>query len=184
MNKGNCYDCKSFELTDACKAKGICKIFDTKKYVGDPGCGLFAKKPIDWNDDNVKAKFLDKKDMLNYLPSGESPIEQTINKVIKEVKEDEEKFIIDTIYPFVKTQMEISKNDVRDCLIRHYRKGKWLRQTQENGDDYFKAWDVSGVCTFAVNYRCSICGFIHTCIEDHGKYAFCPSCGTDMREGE
>lgn len=176
MNKGNCYNCERFELTDACKAEGICKVFEVKRNVNDPGCGLFEKKPIDWNNDNVKAKF-DRKDLL------ESPIEQTVNKVIKEVNEDEEKFIIDTIYPFVKTQMEISKNDVRDCLIRHYRKGKWLRQTQENGDDYFKAWDVAGVCTFAVNYRCNLCGFVHTCIEDEGKYAFCPSCGTDMREG-
>lgn len=42
-------------------------------------------------------------------------------------------------------------------------------------------WDIHGVKTWGVAYRCSKCGFIHTVIEDFGIYKYCPICGSDMR---
>lgn len=38
-------------------------------------------------------------------------------------------------------------------------------------------FDIAGVESWAVRYRCPRCGFTHTFIQDHGHYVFCPSCG-------
>ena len=62
-------------------------------------------------------------------------------------------------------------------------KGRWKPLIQENGDDYYEAYDIKGIHTFAIDYQCQ-CGFIHSCIENNGIYEFCPRCGADMRESE
>lgn len=59
--------------------------------------------------------------------------------------------------------------------------GKWIAQQEVNGDDYFKAYDISGVMTYAARYICDKCGFIQICIEDHGQYNYCPNCGCRMK---
>ena len=60
--------------------------------------------------------------------------------------------------------------------VRENVKGEW---------EYFNvngaAYDIEGTKTWAVQYRCSKCGFIHNFIENHGKYNYCPNCGADMR---
>lgn len=38
-------------------------------------------------------------------------------------------------------------------------------------------YDLAGVESWGERYRCPKCGFVHTCIQDHGHYVFCPSCG-------
>lgn len=91
-------------------------------------------------------------------------------------------------------------NDIRDCIsvegycaiIERLKKlppvtpqqkyGKWIAQQEVNGDDYFKAYDISGVMTYAAKYKCDKCGFIQICIEDHGQYNYCPKCGRRMVE--
>lgn len=45
-------------------------------------------------------------------------------------------------------------------------------------------FSLFGTKTWAVAYRCSECGFIHTVIEDFGHYAFCPNCGARMERIE
>ena len=45
-------------------------------------------------------------------------------------------------------------------------------------------YDLLGVKTWAVAYKCSGCGFIHTVIEDFGHYAYCPRCGSKMEGSE
>lgn len=57
------------------------------------------------------------------------------------------------------------------------KRGHWIEQ----GDEYIEVHDISGKHTYAAEYKCNICGFIHTCIEDVGLYNFCPECGADMR---
>ena len=42
-------------------------------------------------------------------------------------------------------------------------------------------WDIHGVKTWGVAYRCSECGFIRMVIEDFGIYKYCPECGADMK---
>lgn len=55
------------------------------------------------------------------------------------------------------------------------KRGKWV--LIERREPQF---DLCGTKTWAVAYRCSECGFIHTVIEDFGHYAFCPNCGAKM----
>ena len=84
--------------------------------------------------------------------------------------------------PYVMAALFIQDNKDEFPSVTPIRpKEKWLLQQEENGDDYFEAWDISGVHTYAARYKCSKCGFIHNCIEDHGHYHFCPNCGEDMR---
>ena len=53
-------------------------------------------------------------------------------------------------------------------------KGKWKLYKSK-----VDCYDIAGVKTWANTYRCE-CGFIHTVIEDFGKYDFCPNCGLEM----
>jgi len=46
------------------------------------------------------------------------------------------------------------------------------------------AYDMCGYKSWATKYMCNHCGFIHTAIENHGVYSYCPNCGADMREVE
>jgi predicted RNA-binding Zn-ribbon protein involved in translation (DUF1610 family) len=41
-------------------------------------------------------------------------------------------------------------------------------------------YDWYGAKTWAIRYRCNNCGFIHTVIEDFGRYPYCPQCGSEM----
>lgn len=59
------------------------------------------------------------------------------------------------------------------------RNGKWIFYERRE-----QVYDLMGTNTWANAYRCSECGFIHTVIEDFGRYVFCPSCGADMRGEE
>lgn len=67
-----------------------------------------------------------------------------------------------------------------DDAISTEKTGQWIHIFMENGDDYFEAWDITGVHTFAAQYRCDKCGFVHTVIEDLGRYSYCPNCGAKM----
>lgn len=57
------------------------------------------------------------------------------------------------------------------------RRGEWKRMKNCH------AFDVEGVETWGVKYKCSECGFVHTFIEDHMCYGWCPNCGAKM-DGE
>lgn len=59
------------------------------------------------------------------------------------------------------------------------RRGRW-----EHYEHREPQYDIEGYKTWAEAYKCSNCGFIHTVIEDFGHYAFCPRCGSDMREAK
>ena len=56
--------------------------------------------------------------------------------------------------------------------VRH---GKWVFMERREPQ-----YDITGVKTWGVAYRCSNCGFVHSVIEDFGHYAFCPNCGAKM----
>lgn len=45
-------------------------------------------------------------------------------------------------------------------------------------------YDIGGVKTWAMVYRCSECNFLHSVIEDFWHYAYCPSCGAQMEVKE
>lgn len=69
--------------------------------------------------------------------------------------------------------------ELKDCYEPkqpEHKRGEW---------DFFKdiapVWDIEGETTWARTYKCSECGFVHTVIEDFGRYVFCPNCGADMR---
>lgn len=57
------------------------------------------------------------------------------------------------------------------------KRGKW-----EFYEDRAPVWDIAGEKTWARAYKCSECGFVHSVIEDFGRYGFCPNCVADMRE--
>ena len=63
--------------------------------------------------------------------------------------------------------------------VKPQKVGRW---------DFFERrepqYDLVGVKTWAVAYKCSECGFIHTVIEDFGHYAYCPNCGAKMERGD
>ena len=67
-----------------------------------------------------------------------------------------------------------------EALEQEPKTGHWIEQ----GDEYIEVYDISGKHTYAAEYKCNICGFIHTCIEDVGLYNFCPNCGAEMKEGD
>ena len=70
---------------------------------------------------------------------------------------------------------------IKDALTDNpHKSGTWIAQQEANGDDYFKAYDISGDMTYAAKYKCDKCGFIQICIEDHGQYKYCPNCGARM----
>ena len=56
------------------------------------------------------------------------------------------------------------------------KRGKWVFY-----EDRAPVWDIAGEKTWAREYKCSECGFVHSVIEDFGQYTFCPNCGADMR---
>ena len=55
------------------------------------------------------------------------------------------------------------------------RRGRWVHYEHREPQ-----YDIEGYKTWAEEYQCSNCGFIHTVIEDFGHYAFCPRCGARM----
>lgn len=55
------------------------------------------------------------------------------------------------------------------------KKGKWIYVERKEPQ-----YDIAGVRTWAVVYKCSECGFLHTVIENSGIYDYCPNCGTEM----
>ena len=77
------------------------------------------------------------------------------------------------------------------CRNNKHEFAMWLKQphTQIRSDDMTWEYicrvdchDVNGVKTWADKYRCPVCGFIHTCVENHGLYNYCPQCGERMKQ--
>ena len=54
--------------------------------------------------------------------------------------------------------------------------GEWIKVKK------VPCYDIKGVRTLGVEYKCNKCGIIHTVIEDFGHYNFCPNCSADMRK--
>lgn len=102
--------------------------------------------------------------------------EADITKVVEEmavrIRETEEDFILDTIFPYCQEtlQRKINKAELKQIILRGSRpKGKWIHWT----DDY------KDYCT------CSECGYGEegeVLLKD--KTPYCPNCGADMRGGE
>lgn len=65
---------------------------------------------------------------------------------------------------------------IRETLNEVRKKGKWIYHERRE-----PVWDITGVKTWGVAYRCPECSFIHSVIEDFGIYSYCPNCGADMR---
>ena len=81
---------------------------------------------------------------------------------------------------FVKNAIDGEPPTFEEILEEPERKhGKW-----EFYEDRAPVWDIAGEKTWARAYKCSECGFVHSVIEDFGRYVFCPNCGADMREDE
>ena len=59
--------------------------------------------------------------------------------------------------------------------IRH---GHWEILNAHEED----CFDIKGEKTWATEARCSQCGLIHSFIENHMAYAYCPECGAKMDE--
>lgn len=83
------------------------------------------------------------------------------------------------------SQKTVTIADVLDSVCDDYtvlpsaqperKKGKWIYVERKEPQ-----YDIAGVRTWAVVYKCSECGFLHTVIENSGIYDYCPKCGTEM----
>lgn len=56
------------------------------------------------------------------------------------------------------------------------KRGNWI-----DGEYKEPIYDLHGTKTWAITYKCSECGFIHTVIENFGSYSYCPNCGASMK---
>ena len=85
-----------------------------------------------------------------------------VNELVLQAEETEEEFIFKTINPFAQSVIQkiIPKEDLKEVLIRGFRKGHWK---------------MIGDWGFA--YRCSVCESVEV-----KNTNFCPNCGTYMRE--
>lgn len=95
--------------------------------------------------------------------------EADITKVVEEmsvrIRETEEDFILDTIFPYCQEtlQRRINKAELKQIILRGSRpKGKWLD-------------DCGGV-------KCSCCG--HSIDDEHYAKAYCTNCGSYNGGGE
>ena len=95
--------------------------------------------------------------------------EADITKVVEEIsiriKETEEDFILDTIFPYCQEtlQRKINKAELKQIILRGSRpKGKWLEIP--DGNDY--------------RVDCSICGHSLNWLIERARY--CPNCGAEM----
>ena len=101
--------------------------------------------------------------------------EADITKVVEEmavrIRETEEDFILDTIFPYCQEtlQRKINKAELKQIILRGSRpKGKWI-QTKDECD---------GVNFYDFSFECSKCGK-----EQSFKSNYCPNCGSYMRGG-
>ena len=98
--------------------------------------------------------------------------EADITKVVEEmsvrIRETEEDFILDTIFPYCQEtlQKKINKAELKQIILRGSRpKGKWIKCKSRFGTEYFK---------------CSECGKKLNWIDSDDNY--CNSCGSDNSE--
>ena len=63
--------------------------------------------------------------------------------------------------------------------VAEVKRGRWEYKARIE-----QLYDFMGVKTWGVAWQCSECGFIHTRIENHGRYFVCPNCGAKMDEVE
>ena len=63
------------------------------------------------------------------------------------------------------------------ALEQEPKTGHWIEKGKTD-----IAYDMSGYKSWATKYMCNHCGFIHTAIENHGVYSYCPNCGAKMVE--
>lgn len=85
-----------------------------------------------------------------------------------------------TDYYHHKTQLQLDAlkealNRIPAADVAPVVRGEWTAIRRRESQ-----YDLAGVKTWAVVYRCSKCGFINTVIEDFGHYSFCPQCGATM----
>lgn len=105
--------------------------------------------------------------------------EADITKVVEEmavrIRETEEDFILDTIFPYCQEtlQRKINKAELKQIVLRGSRpKGKWIDFNWNDGD----------ICRWGI--KCSEC---HTEYKHGGEMRhnpkFCPNCGSYMGGG-
>ncbi len=94
--------------------------------------------------------------------------EADITKVVEEmsvrIRETEEDFILDTIFPYCQEtlQRRINKEELKQIILRGSRpKGKWL-EVSDYGYQY--------------HFECSACGKRMKSNDD----TYCPNCGAEM----
>lgn len=61
------------------------------------------------------------------------------------------------------------------ALEQEPKTGHWIEKGKTD-----IAYDMCGYKSWATKYMCNHCGFIHTAIENHGVYSYCPNCGAKM----
>lgn len=69
--------------------------------------------------------------------------------------------------------------DNYEPLEQEPKTGHWIEKGKTD-----IAYDMCGYKSWATKYMCNHCGFIHTAIENHGVYSYCPNCGAKMAESE
>lgn len=70
-------------------------------------------------------------------------------------------------------------DDMPTADVAEVKRGRWEYKERKE-----PLYDLMGVKTWGVAWQCSECGFIHTRIENHGRYFACPNCGAKMDEVE
>lgn len=61
---------------------------------------------------------------------------------------------------------------VHQADVKPVTRSEWVYLGRE------EVFDISGVRTWGARYQCRNCGFEPIFIEDHGRYDFCPNCGS------
>lgn len=112
--------------------------------------------------------------------------EADITKVVEEmaisIRETQEDFILDTIFPYCQEtlQRKINKAELKQIILRGSRpKGKWIYTLKRRLID-----ETDEGCVYITDYRCS-------CSECGGDFGFqkmsdtyCKYCGAKMEGGE
>ena len=94
---------------------------------------------------------------------------------------DLKEWIMETFPDWCEGDVRLIMNhmDEMPSVTPQERTGHWIEKGKTD-----IAYDMCGYKSWATKYMCNHCGFIHTAIENHGVYSYCPNCGADMREVE
>jgi len=164
MKKG-CFCCENFLITDARKRIGKCFLRNVEIIEEFPGCDCFVNR--------YSVEFEKKEEPKKFEPIKENPVITTVYEVVHKIHEDEENFILETIIPYCEevSEMKISKSELKDILVRYYRKGKW-EFVMDNGNG-------------TSDYQCSNCLSIIRDVENNNRsmFRYCPLCGCKMEGG-